>query len=483
MQASDEARLFVNTQLPLIVDLDGTLLCSDMLLENFWSAFSQDWRTPLKAAGWLARGRSVLKTRLADSARPDVKSLPYNADVLELIQNWHAAGGHVVLATATTQALADEVAAHLGLFDAVYGSDGTHNLKGPAKADLLVKLYGKGGFVYMGDSSADVPVWKMAAGAVTVNAPASLRKVADAVADDVIHIGAFAGIGRAHLKALRPHQWLKNILIFLPMIVAHQLTAGTFVQAMLAFVSFSLVASGVYVLNDLLDLASDRAHPRKRERPFASGTVPLSHGGLMAVGLLGLGLAVAQIVGQAFALTMLIYFALTTGYSLWLKRLAVIDICVLAGLYTMRIVAGGVATDITLSVWLLALSMFLFLSLAAVKRQAELVDAGAAATAASGRDYTANDLPYVSMVALAGGMIAVLITALYLNSDAVRELYARPDALWAICVVLLFWVLRTVLIAHRGQMNDDPVVFAAKDQVSYVCGALILAAAFVGKFP
>lgn len=469
----------MTTALPLIVDLDETLLRSDMLLENFWAGFSQDWRMPFKAASGLAQGKPILKAELAASGHPQVETLPYNAEVLAFIEDARADGRPVVLATATTQALADAVASHLGVFDAVYGSDETRNLKGQAKADLLVDLYGEGGFAYIGDSTADLPVWKAAATAVTVNAAPSLRTRVEAIAADVHHLGRHSGIGRGHLKALRIHQWLKNALIFLPMIVAHQFDAATFGAVLLAFVSFSLVASGVYVLNDLLDLAADRAHPRKCNRPFASGAVPLLQGSLMAPGLLGSGFLVALLVGPAFTLVMAIYFVLTTAYSLRLKRLAVIDICVLSGLYTTRIVAGGAAPGISLSVWLLALSMFLFLSLAAVKRQAELVDA-ATETNTRGRDYNTEDLPFVMMVALAAGMVSVVITALYLNSDAVRELYSMPDALWGICVVLLYWILRTILIAHRGGMHDDPVVFAAKDRVSYVCGALILMAAYVG---
>lgn len=464
----------------LVVDLDGTLLQSDMLHENFWAAFSADWRAPFLAGSALLRtGRAGLKTCLAGMDRPLISHLPYNEAVLEAIKDWKAQGGQVVLATATDQALADDIAGHLGVFDAVFGSDGSRNLKGTAKAELLGTHYGSGRFVYMGDSNADLSIWAASQKAVTVNASSAVRRDAQKVASQVEHLGTVPRVGWAHIKALRPHQWLKNVLIFLPMLVAHQLSFVTFATTLVAFISFSLIASGVYVLNDLLDLSVDRVHPRKRLRPFASCAVPIAHGGIMAVGLIVIGLGVAFLVGSIFAAVLIAYFVLTTAYSLRLKRFAVIDICVLAALYTMRIVAGGAATGIALSEWLLALSMFFFLSLAAVKRQAELVDAKVG-SGAHGRDYRAEDLPFIATVALASGMVSVLITALYINSDAVRLLYKTPETLWIICVVLLYWLMRTVLIAHRGDMHDDPVVFAAKDRASHVCAALIFFAAVSG---
>ena len=237
----------------------------------------------------------------------------------------------------------------------------------------------------------------------------------------------------------------------------------------------------MYVLNDLLDLNADRAHPRKRLRPFASGAVPIAHGSVLALGLLTAGTVIAALLGWTFLLTLAAYYVLTTAYSLWLKRKIIIDICILAGLYTMRILAGGVATGVELSVWLFAFSIFFFFSLAAVKRQAELVDMAERGTlTAKGRGYHVEDLPIISMVGLAAGYISVLVMALYVNSPAVRELYALPDALWGICCVLLYWLTRMVLLTHRGSMHDDPVVFAAKDRVSQVCFVVMLAFAVGG---
>lgn len=459
----------------LVVDLDGTLLRTNMLLESFLSALGQDWRSFFRSLVALSKGRAALKRHLATAASVEVASLPYDQQVIDYIEAWRASGGRTALVTASDQIYADAIASHLGLFDEVYGSDGTLNLKSEQKGAFLEAHFGLKGFAYMGDATADIPVWKRAATAITVNAPASLRREAARSCEAVAHLSTRSGLVGPFIKAMRPHQWLKNILVFLPMLAAHQIDRPTVILSVLAFLCFNLVASSVYLLNDLLDLAADRAHPRKRNRPFASGRIPLGYGALMAASLLLVGIALAVAVGASFVSVMLGYFLLTLSYSLHLKRRIIIDICVLAGLYTIRIVAGGVATNVPLSVWLLAFSIFFFLSLAAVKRQAELVDsAERGKLAASGRGYHVNDLPIISMIAISAGYVSVLVLALYVNSPAVMNLYSYPEALWGACAVLLYWISRTVMVAHRGQMHDDPVVFAAKDRTSQICFLVIL---------
>jgi len=467
----------------LVVDLDGTVLCSDMLFESFWSAFGTDWRSPLLSVISLVKGRAALKRHLAQAAEIEPATLPYNKQVLAYIEDWRLNHGRVVLVTASDQEIADRIALHLGAFDEVHGSDGKRNLKSKTKAQFLIERYGEGKFAYIGDAEADVPVWKSAAKAITVNASSALRRKAERACSNVEHLSSQASSLLPYLKALRPHQWLKNTLVFLPMLAAHQWSGDTLLSSLLAFICFSLVASSVYVLNDLLDLSADRAHPRKRNRPFASGSIPLSHGSVMVIGLISLGICLAALMGMAFLAVMLGYFVLTTAYSLHLKRRMVVDICVLAGLYTARIVAGGVATGIDLSVWLLAFSTFFFLSLAAVKRQAELIDSAARGKLiASGRGYHVDDLPIISMVAIGAGYVSVLVMALYVNSPAVVKLYSRPEALWGVSAVLLYWITRTVMVAHRGGMDDDPVVYAAKDRISQICVLLILGLVFGGAW-
>lgn len=459
----------------LAVDLDRTLLKSDMLFESFWSSIGQNWRSPFRSAMALSQGKAALKRYLAGSARVDVSTLPFDTEVIAYIEAWRDAGGRTALVTASDEKIAQAIGNHLDIFDEIHGSNGTENLKGERKARLLIETYGKKQFSYMGDSEADLAVWKHAKRAITVNASEAVKSRTERVVDEIEHLATNTPTLSAYLKATRPHQWMKNILIFLPMLAAHQIDGPSFWASLLAFVAFSLVASSVYVLNDLLDLNADRAHPRKRLRPFAAGSIPIASGTWMAASLFAVGILIASFLGPAFFGVVIGYYGLTTGYSLYLKRRIVIDICVLAGLYTVRIVAGGAATGIPLSVWLLAFSIFFFLSLAAVKRQTELVDnIGQGKLEASGRGYHVDDLPIISMISISAGYVAVLVMALYVNSPAVMELYGHPEALWGVCAVLLYWITRTVMLAHRGEMHDDPVVYAAKDRLSQICFIIIL---------
>lgn len=468
----------------LAVDLDGTLLRSNMLHETFWSAFAKDWRTPFAAAAYLGRGKAQLKAMLAQRSAVDVTVLPYDEEVIAFIRAWRDRGGQVALVTATDQSLADAIAAHLGLFHEVFGSDGVRNLKGPNKASFLVQRYGAGNYAYIGDTHADAEVWRNSGHAVVKSRSARVRARAQAHAS--FHaIAPPAGSAKGLLRALRPHQWLKNVLVFLAAAGAHRLLdPDLMLRAFGAFVAFCLVASSVYFINDLLDLSADRTHARKRNRPFASGAAPIELGLPITVLLLAAGLGIAALLGPLFLLVIVIYFVTTTAYSLSLKRYTIIDICVLAGLYSIRVLAGGVATGLPISVWLLAFSLFIFFALAAVKRQAELVDAvKAGKLRIVGRGYHPDDLALVSQMATASGLVSVLVMTLYLSSDAVTRIYARPEALWGVTPVLLFWISRVVFKAHRGEMHDDPIVFAAKDRVSMLCGVLVMLFAAVASLP
>lgn len=465
----------------LAVDLDGTLLRSNMLHETFWSAFASDWRTPFVAAAQLVKGRAALKHALARRATVDVAHLPYDEDVIAYVREWRDRGGKTALVTATNQALAEAIAAHLGIFDEVFGSDAVRNLKGRHKGTFLVERYGTGAFAYAGDHPADLIVWRDAGHCVVKSRSRRLRARAQAGHSSVAFIDGPALELGALLKALRPHQWLKNLLIFLALVAAHQFDVGTILRAVTAFAAFSLIASSVYLVNDLLDLSADRQHPRKRNRPFAAGSIPLEYGVPLTALLLTAGGVLSALLGLQFLALMAVYCVVSTAYSLLLKRQTIIDICTLALLYTLRVLAGGVATGIPISVWLLAFSLFFFFSLAAVKRQAELVDAARSGKLTiEGRGYHGDDLALVAPMACASGYVSVLVMALYVNSEAVTELYRNPSALWGISLVLLYWISRMTLIAHRGQMHDDPVVFAVRDRVSLACGALILMFAVLG---
>ena len=469
-----------DTRPVLVVDLDGTLIRSDMLYETFWSAFSRDWRTPVQAMAGLLQGKAALKARLAGLGMPDPATLPYTPEVLDDIRRWRDAGGRTALVTAADQSIADAIAAHLNLFDEVHGSDGETNLKGPAKAAFLRDRFGSGGYTYVGDSTADLAVWRDAAGAVTVGAEASLRARVETLRPDARHLAPARSLLPAAIRAMRPHQWAKNALVFFPMVAAHDFNLLALGQTILAVIAFSLLASSVYLLNDLLDIGSDRAHPRKRNRPLASGALPLKTGMAMVPLLLLVGVAVAALLPPIFMLVMAGYYGLTIAYSLWFKRKPILDIAALASLYTMRVLAGGAATGIELSVWLLAFSAFLFFSLAAVKRQAELVDmVQRGVEQAAGRGYRVGDLPVITQMATASGFVAVLVLMLYLNEPGTLTLYHHPLMLWAACLVLLYWIARMVLVAQRGKMDDDPVVYAMRDPASQLV-VFIIACLFVG---
>jgi 4-hydroxybenzoate polyprenyltransferase/phosphoserine phosphatase len=471
----------VETIRALAVDLDGTLIRSDLLYESFWAALAGNFATPLVALRGLAGGRANLKQNLAAMSTLDVSLLPYNEEVIERVKAYRANGVRTILVTASDITLAQKVADHLGIFDEVHGSDGRTNLKGRTKAAFLEERYGRGGFGYVGDHKADLPVWAAAGRVIAVTPAGALRARVQRAHPDAEIIDHKRSSARAYAKALRPHQWLKNVLIFLPMLAAHRFDAPAIVQSLIAFISFSLLASSVYVLNDLLDLAADRNHPRKRNRPFASGAIPIAHGTGMALGLMIAGFGLAILLGPLFVVAIVAYYILTTGYSLVLKRRAVIDICTLATLYVMRIIAGGAASHIPLSVWLLAFALFFFFSLAAIKRQGELVDAATTGRLkAHGRGYFAADVEIVSQLATASGFVSVMVLALYVNSKEVVALYKHPEALWGICLVLLYWISRLVMITHRGHMHDDPIVYATKDRNSYVCGLLVAAFAIGG---
>ena len=467
------------TEIPLVVDLDGTLIHSDLLVESFLALAAS---RPLRAASALLSlrsGKGALKARLADELRLDIGGIPLNEAVVARIRAEKAAGRQIYLASASDIRLVEAMSARVGLFDGVLGSSGGVNLSGRAKADALCRRFGERRFDYIGGSSVDLHVWSRCRKALMAGGTDRLFRKLKMLSPDAVSLDAGTTPWRDYLRALRPHQWLKNILVFAPALAAH---AGwpTLMLCVLAFWSFSFCASAVYVLNDLLDLRSDRAHPRKCRRPFASGRVPLVHGAAMIPALLTASVLLAAALPPEFLLVLGGYFMLTTVYSLYLKRKMVADVVALAVLYACRLVGGAAAVGLTLSHWLQALSIFLFLCLALVKRCAELVDRVQAGKGdPAGRGYKLDDLPSLESMAAASGYLTALVMALYLNSDAVSALYRHPERMWLICLALLFWVSRMILKTRRGEMDDDPIVFALKDRVSLVTGvacAVIIAA-------
>lgn len=475
----------MDSQQPLVVDLDGTLVHTDMLHETSLRVLRDSPWDLLRLSVWLPQGKAVVKQNLAHRARFDPEHLPYNGPLLAWLREQKAAGRRLVLCTASDSTVALSIANHLEIFDEVLASDGARNLGGKVKADALVERFGDRGYDYVGNSPTDLAVWRHARRAVVVNAPTALVVKASGICE-VEKVFPRLPMGLATWRrVLRVHQWMKNLLLFIPLLAAHEFAnVSLWGSLLLAFVSFSLCASSVYIFNDLLDLESDRAHPRKRARPFASGAVPVWIGLVLSVALLAASYGIATYVGGNFLPWLAFYFVLTCAYSWTLKRLMLVDCLALAMLYTVRIVAGAAAAGLALSFWLLAFSVFLFLSLAFVKRYAELeVQVLSGKTKAHGRGYYTSDAPLVQTLGVTAGYGAVLVLALYLNSDSVLRLYATPEIMWGAVPVLLFWVSWMWMQAHRGHMHDDPLVFAVKDKASLAAGAaflLVLALGTVG---
>ncbi len=452
---------------PLVVDLDGTLTRSDTLVESLASLLRSApglaWRLPL----WLLRGRAAFKAQVAAQARLNAASIPLRDDVLHYLREQKAAGRQLVLATAAHRSIAVAIAARVGVFDQVLATDGAVNLKGEHKLAAIRDRVGPD-FVYAGDSAADRPIWRAAKAAILVGAsPGTARQVRRSTTVEQEFPRSAAGVG-VWLRALRAHHWLKNCLLVVPLLTTFLYDqADKLLAVALAFVAFSLVTSGTYLLNDIWDLEADRAHPRKRHRAIASGHIRITCAAAVAVVLLAVGLTTAWLVSTSFAAILLGYIAVTTGYSWWLKEQVLIDVIVLSLLYTVRIVAGSVAIGVATSFWLLAFSVFLFLSLALIKRCSELVmlaQDGHAAVA--GRGYRIGDLTVLWPLGTGSALAAVVVFGLFISTPQTQGTYATPDLLWLTAMALIYWLSLLWIKAQRGEIHDDPVVFAIRDRGS-----------------
>lgn len=468
-----------NNNPPLVVDLDGTLLRSDVLIESGFAFIRQQPFRALAPLAWLAGGKANLKARLASEVSLDAATLPYDSSVVAFLEQEKANGRTLVLATASHQRYAEEISAHLGLFDRVLATNGDMNLSARTKRDILIREYGERGFDYLGNSSDDLVVWAAARKAFLANPEFGIEAKATRLGNVAQVIRSTRTPWRTWMKQLRLHQWMKNMLVFVPLLASHKITQPDLLaNGFLAFIFFGLCASSVYLLNDLLDLEDDRQHPTKRNRPLASGAAPIKVALLLCPLLLLAAFGgSAMLLPWKFTLALAAYYALTLAYSLVLKRVMTVDVITLAMLYTVRIVAGTFAFDVQLTFWMLAFSMFLFLSLALVKRYAELRESHSQGKTelTRGRGYYPGDLQMISSLGAASGYLAVMVLALYIQDQSTLALYRHPQVIWLACPLLLYWVTRTWMIAHRGWMHDDPVVFAMKDRNSLLLGALFAA--------
>jgi len=468
-------------KVPLVVDLDRTLVRTDLLLESIVTLLHREPRYVLSLPFWCLRGELVLKEEVACRVSLDARLVPYRSEFLAYLQQQHSEGRPLVLTTDTSERLAQPIADYLGIFDCVLASDGSAPLCGELKRERLVGDFGDKGFDYAGHGGQDLPVWSSARRAIVVS---SNDRLVQALAPLVPIQNVFQDRPSQftdYLTALRPQQWLKNLLVFAPLLLAHQFyEPALFGRALIVFIAFCCCASSGYLVNDLFDVAADRRHPTKRLRPFAAGSLPLSYALIAIPALAVLGCALGALVGPSVLGLLLLYYALTLVYSVYLKRVVLLDVTILAALYTLRIIAGAEAANIWLSGWLLAFSSLMFFSLAIAKRHVELtlmrmVDGNHA----SARSYKAKDAVLLASAGLASGYMAVLVLLLYITTDAAHELYGGRRWFWFLCPLLLYWVSHIWLQAHRRKIQDDPFVFALRDSTSRVLILLMIVTALL----
>jgi 4-hydroxybenzoate polyprenyltransferase len=468
-------------KVPLVVDLDRTLVKTDLLLESIVTLLHREPRYLVSLPFWCLRGEVALKEEVACRVSLDARLVPYRSELLAYLQQQHSQGRHLVLATDSSERLAQSIADYLGIFDGVLAIDGSTPLSGEHKRERLVGDFGHKGFDYAGHGGQDLPVWPSARRAIVVS---SNDRLVQALAPLVPIQSVFHDRPTRfedYLTALRPQQWLKNLLVLAPLLLAHRFYEPLlFGRAIIVFIAFCCCASSGYLVNDLFDVAADRRHPTKRLRPFAAGFLPLSYALIMIPVLAVLGCALGALVGPSVLGLLLLYYALTVAYSVYIKRVVLLDVTILAALYTLRIIAGAAAVTIWLSGWLLAFSSLMFFSLAIAKRHVELTLMRAIdGNHASARSYKTRDAELLASAGIASGYMAVLVFLLYITTDAVNGLYGGRDWVWFLCPLLLYWVSHIWLQAHRRKIHDDPFVFALRDSTSRVLILLMIVTALL----
>jgi 4-hydroxybenzoate polyprenyltransferase/phosphoserine phosphatase len=466
---------------PLCVDLDGTLVKSDTLVDSLLALMRTHPALIFQLPSRLLHGKAAFKAFVTESVSLDVTHLPYNRAVLEFLQLERMRGRDIYLATGADIRLAHRVADHLGIFTGVLGSYASTNLTGSKKLAGLRNRLNSAAFDYIGNDTPDLPLLSEATEAMVANPSLGLR------------IGLKArGIHPAQtfveqkpllqsiFNAARMQQWAKNLLVFVPLFCSHALSTGKLLTTLAAFCCFSLTASSAYIVNDLLDIEADRCHSRKRLRPFAAGNLSAMGGIAAAAIFLLVGLVGARFLPGQFLLWLLVYLATTLAYSLYLKRFALVDVLALSGLYILRLLAGGSVTQTPISHWLAGFSMFLFLSLAIVKRFAELENLRASNAAPNnGRGYLVSDLDQLRSFGTASAYAAVVVFAIYITGPDVTKLYREPRLLWLSVPLITLWLNRVWLLASRGELDEDPVAFALTDPVSQAIGLSVVIVALL----
>lgn len=459
---------------PLVVDLDETLLQTDTLIESVAAGLARQPRGTLYAVGALVGGRAALKSALAEAVSLDVDTLPENADLVKYLRVQAAQGREIHLVSAADERVVQAVAERFGFFASAYGSSRQRNLKGKNKASFLAERFPEG-FVYAGDSKADIAVWRVARGALLVGVSEATAKAAQRLCPVERSFPGKGGSLKDWRKQFRLHQWAKNGLLFAAIFLGGvYLDPESWARTILGFLFFSLMASATYVVNDLFDLEADRRHPTKRHRPLASGRIRIIQAAPAALfaGLVSIfGMAA---LGVGALLTLLFYTAITLAYSFYLKRIPMLDVGVLALLFTTRIVLGAHLAHVALSEWLLVFSMFFFLSLSIAKRYVEVARRAKVINGGiPGRGYETGDVAMLLSFGVGTSVAALLTMCVYLLEAAYPSgVYGAPEFLWLTVIAIALWCMRIWLLAHREKLDDDPVAFAVKDRLSYGVGAL-----------
>ncbi len=475
-QTLTEEMVPVAAQRALCVDLDGTLVKSDTLVDSLLLLARTYPLRALRAPLWLKGGKAALKARVCSEVQLDAANLPYNRKLLEYLMEQHSHGRKLYLTTGADSSLAQRIADHLGIFEEVLASDGSTNLTGHNKLQSLQQRFAAHGFDYIGNARPDLPLLSHSGEAMVANPDLALtgllKKHKVPVAQRFDDRAPFP---KTFLKTIRLHQWAKNVLIFVPLLLAHALRPALVLDAVIAFLCFSLCASATYIVNDLLDIEADRRHPKKRSRPFAAGDLSPATGIAISTAFLALAFAgAAFFLPNTFSGWLLAYLVTTLCYSLHLKRVVLVDVILLSGLYTLRMLAGGAATRVAFSPWLAALSVFLFLSLAMVKRFSELQNIRASGSNLSnGRGYLLSDIEQLRSFGTASAYASVVVFALYINGNDVTGLYRHPTRMWLMTPLMILWLSRVWLLASRGELDEDPVIFAVTDRMSLLIGAAI----------
>ncbi len=469
---------------PIIVDLDGTLIKTDILWESLILLAKN---SPLKLfflPFWLSKGKAYLKSKIADSVTPDVSVLPYSSEISDFLKKSKTENRRIVLASASDERLVKKIASHLGLFDDAFGSTVENNLRGERKLELIKEITNENGFEYIGNEKADIPIWNASKRAYVYSSSRSLRNKVSEREKGIHFFRKPSPDIMVFFRAFRVHQWIKNILLFVPLVLAHDFSFEKIITLFVAFIAMSLCASSVYIINDILDIEADRHHRSKRKRPFAAGELSIPSGIAMSLLLLTASILLSSILSLNFLWVLLSYFLFTSIYSLILKETLLLDVIGLSALYSLRIFAGGVVASVPISQWFLAFSTFFFLDLAFLKRFIELNESKLLnRTKLKGRNYYTDDLQTIKSSGISCGYISVLVFYLYItDSSTVNELYRNKEWLWLVGPLLIYWHTRMWILAQRKGIESDPVLFTVKDLTSWIVLIGIVFVILIGAF-